>query len=330
MNSFGRVLRMTVFGESHGEAVGVVIDGCPAGLPLSTENFTEDLRQRQSGKEGTTPRREPDVPFFKSGLFNQKTTGAPLTILFENKDVRPEDYLSTKDTPRPGHVDFVAAHKYGGFYDFRGSGPFSGRLTVALVAAGVVAKKILAPAAVNASLLEVHGSPDIQAVVQSAAQDNDSVGGLIECRVSGLPIGLGEPFFDSVESLISHMVFAVPGIKGVEFGAGFAASRMKGSEFNDIIIDREGKTETNHSGGINGGITNGNDLVFRVAVRPPASINKEQTSINLRTGKPEKMTVQGRHDVCIALRMPVIVEAVAAFVLADLALIEQKIPRIFN
>lgn len=330
MNSLGRLLQITVFGESHGEAVGVVIDGCPAGLPLSIEDFTTDLKRRQPGTEGTTSRREPDIPLIKSGLFNQKTTGAPLTILFENKDIQSDDYNSFQDTPRPGHVDYVAKHKYGGHFNFRGSGPFSGRLTVGLVTAGVIAKKILAPIEVRASLLEVNGEKNIQEAVRSAVEEKNSVGGLIECRVGGLPVGLGEPFFDSVESMISHAIFAIPGLKGIEFGAGFAAGRMKGSQFNDIFIDKEGKTKTNHAGGINGGITNGNELVFRIAVRPPASINREQDTINLKTGQPAKVLVKGRHDVCIALRMPVIVEAVTAFVLADLAMIEQNIPRIIK
>lgn len=328
MNSFGRLMRLTIFGESHGEAVGVVIEGCPAGLSLTEKDFSADLSRRQAGLEGTTARREPDIPILKSGLFKNKTTGAPLMILFENKDVKSEDYTPFKDTPRPGHVDFVAHNKYGGFYDFRGSGPFSGRLTVALVAAGIIAKKILIPAVVSASLLEVNGRHDIQEAVQTAIQEKDSVGGIIECRVNDLPVGLGEPFFDSVESLISHIVFAIPGIKGIEFGAGFSASRMKGSQFNDILINKEGKTATNFSGGISGGITNSNELVFKVAVRPPSSIGKEQDTINLKTGQPAKVSAKGRHDVCIALRMPVIIEAVTAFVLADLALIEQKIPRI--
>ncbi len=330
MNSFGRLMRLTIFGESHGEAVGMVMEGCPAGLSLTEEDFPADLSRRQSGLEGTTARREPDTPILKSGLFKNKTTGAPLMIMFENKDVKSEDYAPLKETPRPGHVDFVAHNKYGGFYDFRGSGPFSGRLTVALVAAGIIAKKILTPATISASLLEVNGSHDIQEAVQTAIQEKDSVGGIIECRVNKLPIGLGEPFFDSVESLISHIVFSIPGIKGIEFGAGFSASRMKGSQFNDILINKEGKTATNYSGGINGGITNGNELVFKVAVRPTSSIGIEQDTINLKTGQPAKVSAKGRHDVCIALRMPVIIEAVTAFVLADLALIEQEIPKILK
>jgi chorismate synthase len=330
MNSFGRLFRITLFGESHGESIGVVINGCPAGLPLSIKDFSKDLRRRQAGAPGTTQRREPDIPIIKSGLYKSRTTGAPLFIMFENKDIQSEKYLSIRDTPRPGHADFVAQLKYGGYNDFRGSGHFSGRLTVGLVAAGVVAKKILAPAVVEASVTEVGGQKKIEETVESALKADDSIGGIVECHTKGLPVGLGEPFFDSVESLISHLVFAIPGIKGIEFGSGFACSRMRGSECNDIILNRKGRTKTNHAGGINGGITNGNELFFRAAVKPPSSIKKEQHTINFRTGKPVKITVHGRHDICIALRMPVIIEAVTAVVLADLSLIEQKIPRIMK
>lgn len=330
MNSFGRLFKIALFGESHGEDVGILIDGCPAGLSLTQEDFFADLRRRLAGAPGTTERREPDMPLIKSGLLNQKTTGAPLLILFENKDVLSKDYKNLQDIPRPGHADFVARQKYGGFNDFRGGGHFSGRLTVTLVAAGVVAKKILEPASIEATLLEAGGSRDFKKAVQSALEENDSIGGIVECRAGGIPIGLGEPFFDSIESQISHLVFAVPGIKGIEFGAGFACSRMKGTECNDVIVNREGKTKTNHAGGVNGGITNGNELVFRVAVRPPSSVGKEQRSINLKTGKRVKISVQGRHDACIALRMPVIIEAATAVILADFMLIEQKALRVIR
>jgi len=330
MNSFGRFLRMAVFGESHGEAVGVVIDGCPAGIPLCVQDFSSDLTRRRAGAEGTTSRREPDIPLIKSGLFNQKTTGAPLAILFENTDTISEDYTNLKDRPRPGHADFVAFRKFGGHNDYRGSGAFSGRLTVALVAAGVVAKKVIDPILVKASVLEVDGQTDLKTAVKSAVKDKDSAGGLIACRVERAPVGLGEPFFDSVESLISHAVFAIPGVKGIEFGAGFASGRMRGSEFNDPIETPDGKTKTNHAGGMNGGITNGNQVLFRIAVRPPSSIAREQDTVDLGTGQPAKIRATGRHDVCFALRMPVIVEAVSAFVLADFMLVEHKIPRILN
>jgi chorismate synthase len=330
MNSFGRLFRMSIFGESHGECVGVLIDGCPAGLPLAPADFASDLKRRQPGLPGTTARRETDAPLIESGVLNRKTDGAPLLILLENKDVRSKDYASYSETPRPGHADFVALQKFGGFADLRGGGHFSGRLTVGLVAAGVVAKKLIAPASVEARLISAGGSEKIGDAVRAAQESGDSVGGIIEARAMRLPVGLGEPFFDSVESVLSHLIFAIPGVKGIEFGAGFAAAGRLGSEYNDVIMNAKGKTRTNHSGGINGGLTNGNDLVFRIAVRPTASIAREQETINLRTGRATKIAVRGRHDACIALRMPVIVEAAAAVALADLLLLEQIIPRILR
>jgi chorismate synthase len=328
MNTFGRIFRVSIFGESHGSGVGVLIDGCPAGLPLSPGEFAADLERRRPGKPGTTARREPDTPVIASGILDGRTTGAPILITFKNQDARPEDYAGRGETPRPGHADLVALQKYGGFADLRGGGHFSGRLTVGLVAAGVIARRLIAPTAVAARLVYAGGNENIEAAVSAARQEGDSVGGIIETRVKRVPAGLGEPFFDSVESVLSHLLFAVPGVKGIEFGAGFAAAGMRGSECNDVLISRRGKTRTNHSGGINGGLTNGNDLVFRIAVRPPASIAKEQTTLNLRTGQTVTMTVRGRHDICIALRLPVIVEAAAAVGLADLFLLEQRIPRI--
>jgi len=328
MNSFGRIFRVSIFGESHGEDVGILVDGCPAGLPLTAGDFSPDLKRRQPGRKGTTPRKEKDVPRLVSGIFNEKSTGAPILILFPNKDINSKDYQTLRTIPRPGHADFVARKKYGGYQDHRGAGHFSGRLTVGLTAAGVVAKKIISPAAVKAELISVDGRKDIEAAVDEALKDQDSVGGIVECRASGLPVGLGEPFFDAVESLISHIIFAVPGIRGIEFGSGFASSRMKGSECNDILLDREGTTETNHAGGINGGITNGNEMVFRVAVKPPSSIPREQKTADLQSGEIKTISVPGRHDACIALRMPVIIEACAALVLADLMLIAQERTRI--
>jgi len=328
MNSFGRIFRISILGESHGDSLGILIDGCPAGLPLSPRDFTADLRRRQPGLPGTTARREPDIPLLKSGVLGRKTNGAPLLVLFENKDVRSEDYCSYDQVPRPGHADLVAWHKFGGYGDLRGGGHFSGRLTVGLVAAGVVAKKLLQPATVRARVTSVGGSEDFRAAVLTAQKDEDSIGGIVEARAARLPIGLGEPFFDSVESVLSHLLFAIPGIKMVEFGEGSASALMRGSEYNDAILDAGGKTRTNHCGGVSGGLTNGNDLVFRVAVRPPASIGKEQETVNVRTGRAAKIAVRGRHDVCIALRMPVIVEAAAAVALADFLLLEQRIPRI--
>jgi chorismate synthase len=328
LNSFGRIFRVHIFGESHGECVGLTIDGCPAGLSLLADDFTADIERRKPGALGTTPRKEDDIPQIKTGVFNGKTTGAPITILFENNNTRSTDYEKQRAVPRPGHADFVASKKFGGFEDYRGSGHFSGRLTVCMVAAGVVAKKMLKDININASITEIGGESDTEKGLQKAFDAKDSVGGIVECKVSGLPVGLGEPFFDSAESLLAHTVFAIPAVRGVEFGTGFAAAKMFGSEHNDSIEDRSGKTFTNHAGGIVGGLTNGNELVFRIAVKPTSSTPKEQQTLNSDTGNVEAFSVKGRHDLCIALRVPVVLEAVTAIVLADLMLLEQRIPRI--
>ena len=329
MNTFGRLFRVNIFGESHGESVGVNIDGCPAGLSLPLEDFLPDLERRKGGmQKGTTPRKEDDLPIFKSGLFNNTSTGSPITILFENNNTRSGDYEKQRAVPRPGHADFVAHKKFGGFEDYRGGGPFSARLTVGLVAAGVIAKKMLGTSQVVATILEIGGESDLDKGLQKAIDAKDSIGGIIECRVSGLPVGLGEPFWDSVESLIAHAIFAIPAVRGVEFGTGFAAARMFGSEHNDAIEDMQGHTRTNHAGGVVGGITNGNELVFRLAIKPTSSTPKEQQTLNWETEQQERFSVKGRHDLCVALRAPVIVEAVAAIVLADLLLLEQKVGRI--
>lgn len=328
MNTLGHSFRVSIFGESHGDCVGTVIDGCPAGLPLSPADLAPDIERRKPGGPGGTSRREPDVPEFRSGILDGRATGAPLTIVFANRNARSADYEALRDIPRPGHADLVARVKFGGFNDPRGGGHFSGRLTLPLVAAGAVAKKMLAPASLKAALLEAGGSTDIEEAVRAAASEGDSIGGLVECRGSGFPPGLGEPFFDAVESAIAHAVLAVPGIAGIEFGAGFAVSRMRGSAANDAPVDARGKMRTNTCGGINGGITNGNEIVFRAAVKPPSSIRREQDSIDLGSGLPVRISVPGRHDACIALRMPVIVEAAAAVVLADLMLRLERHPRI--
>jgi len=331
MNGFGRIFRVNVFGESHGVSVGVNIDGVPAGLPLKQEDFLEDLERRKGGSRGTTPRKEEDLPYIKSGVFNDRTTGAPITILFENNNTRSADYEKLREFPRPGHADFVATKKYGGFEDYRGGGHFSGRLTLNLVAAGVIAKKLLgAGITVTAKLKEVGGYADPEEGLEAAIAAKDSVGGIVECVVDGLPIGLGEPFFDSIESCLAHAAFSIPAIKGVEFGSGFAAARMKGLEHNDPIIDTTGKTATNNAGGVVGGITNGNQLVYRVAVKPTSSTPKEQNTLNIKSGEVETFSVKGRHDLCIALRVPVVLEAVTAMVLADFMLLEQRVGRIFN
>jgi chorismate synthase len=332
MNTFGTLFRTHIFGESHGPSVGIVIDGCPAGLELTAEDFFVDTRRRQGGNlPGTTPRKEDDLPIFLSGVFKNKTTGAPLTIIFENNNTRSGDYEKQRAVPRPGHADFTASQKFGGYEDYRGGGHFSGRLTVCLVAAGVVAKKILAYQQINcvATLTEVGGETNIEAGIEKAIKAGDSVGGIVACTVQNLPVGLGEPFFDSVESLLAHAVFSIPAIKGIEFGAGFAAAKMFGSEHNDAIQNKEGTTITNHAGGISGGITNGNELVFRIAVKPTSSTPKPQETYNNESGEVETFSVKGRHDLCIALRVPVVLEAVTTMVLADLLMKEQKVKRVF-
>jgi chorismate synthase len=329
MNSFGRLFRTSIFGESHGYGVGVVVDGVPAGIPFEEKDMLADLDRRRAGAKGTTPRKEADMPKIISGTFNGKTTGAPLTILFENMNVRSRDYTKLRETPRPGHADFTASQKFGGFEDYRGGGHFSGRLTLGLVSAGSLAKKIIHPTNISASILEVGGSENIETAVDKAMEEKDSIGGIIECRASQMPTGLGEPFFDSVESVLSHMIFAIPAIKGIEFGSGFAASRMKGSEHNDNFISPDGITETNHAGGVNGGITNGNDLVFRIAVKPTSSTHQTQKTINVATNEIVDLKVEGRHDMCIALRVPVVCEAATAIVLADFFLQEQKAGKVF-
>ncbi len=342
MNSFGRIFRISILGESHGESVGVTIDGCPAGLPLSVEDFITDIERRKGGNQkGTTPRKEDDLTIFKSGIFNNKTTGAPITILFENNNTRSTDYEKQRAVPRPGHADFVAHEKFGGYEDFRGGGHFSGRLTVALVAAGVIAKKLLTllhasldeanpqPSInVHAEIVEIGGETDLEKGLQKAIDTKDSIGGIVSCSVTGLPIGLGEPFFDSAESLLSHAVFAIPAVRGIEFGTGFAAARMFGIEHNDSIEDKSGKTKTNHAGGIVGGITNGNELVFRIAIKPTSSTPKQQQTLNWESGEVESFSVKGRHDLCIALRVPVVLEAVTAVVIADMMLLEQRLKRV--
>ncbi len=330
MNSFGRVFRIHLHGESHGREIGVTIDGCPAGLPLSVEDFSADLQRRRSGAPGTTKRREADVPEIRSGICQGRTSGAPLLISFSNQDARSEDYLSSSAIPRPGHADFAAGKKFGGFHDRRGGGMFSGRLTLGLVAAGVVAKKIIVPLRLQARLLEAGGSRHIEKTVEQALKSNDSLGGLLECRAFRVPAGLGEPFFDSLESLIAHLVFAVPGIKGIEFGTGFRSAAMTGSAYNDLILNRGGKTRTNHSGGCNGGISNGNQLLFRAAARPTASIGLGQLTYNPITGLREELRLAGRHDTCFALRLPVVLEAVSAVVLADLLILAGRIKPVWR
>lgn len=333
MNSFGEIFRISVYGESHGKGVGVVIDGCPAGIDLDEENFTEDLSRRRAGKIGTTPRIEKDIPMFLSGVFNGKTTGAPVNIFFKNENTNSKAYTDFRDHPRPGHSDFTAHEKYGGFNDIRGGGMFSGRVTLAVVSAGVIAKKILQKFCENIeiesriiSLGELMLTDNniseerIDNYLKKIQSEGDSIGGIIECRGKNIPKSLGEPFFDSVESVVSHLIFSIGGVRGIEFGSGFNSAKMKGSECNDVFINSDGKTLTNNCGGINGGITNGNDIVFRTAVKPTSSIFKSQNTYSFAENKISELKIKGRHDTAFVLRVPVVVESYLAIALADLYL----------
>ena len=367
MNTFGRKFRVSIFGESHGEGIGVVLDGVPAGLDLSEADFAADIDRRRSGARGTTPRKESDKPQILSGVFEGHTTGAPLAIVFKNENTKSQDYSLFAAMPRPGHADLTAALKWDDCQDPRGGGHFSGRLTLPVTAAGVVAKKILADAtildetacnAVSARIIELGGipvqagsvqegavgasevvpgsvqegavgafegaeiCPAWQAAIDEAIAEGDSLGAVIECVVPNIDPGYGEPFWDSVESVISHAVFAIPGVRGIEFGDGFKAAAMKGSEHNDPIGE-DCRPVKNGAGGVNGGITNGAPIVFRVAFKPTSSIRKAQRTYNFQTGQMDMLEVPGRHDVCYALRAPVVVEAMTAIALADLALLGQ-------
>lgn len=324
MNSWGNIFRVSIWGESHGAQVGVSIDGVPAGIPLNEADFLADLERRKAGGAGTTKRIESDMPHIVSGLYEGHTTGSPLTIVFLNENTRSGDYKNLVAHPRPSHADLVAQQKWNGMNDPRGGGHFSGRLTLGLVAAGVVAKRIVGhEVSFKTTITEIGGVSDkaqFETIIEQARMAQDSVGGIIECRVQGIGAGLGEPFFDSAESLIAHLLFSVPAVKGVEFGAGFGAARMRGSEHNDAIIDNQGHTATNNAGGIVGGITNGNEIIVRAAVKPTASISRPQSTYNFETNEVEELIIKGRHDVCITLRAAVVVEAAIAIALADLKL----------
>lgn len=321
MNTFGRLFRVSIYGESHNKSTGVIVDGCPSGIGLDLQDFVHDLSRRKGGGKATTERVEEDIPNIQSGVFEGRTTGSPILITFENKNTDPSAYDKNRYIPRPGHSDLTAYYKYHGHNDHRGGGHSSGRLTVGLVAAGVIARKILGKIRISCNIKEIGGQENYTSIIDKARNEGDSLGGILECRAENVPIGMGEPFFDSVESILAHMIFAVPGIKGIEFGSGFHCASMKGSEFNDEICDKTGATFTNNSGGINAGISNGNDIVFRVAVRPTPSIKKGQRTVNMKTMKREILYIEGRHDICFCLRMPVIIEAVTAIAIADLSLL---------
>ncbi len=348
----GSSLSLSVFGQSHSEAIGMTLDGLPAGIPVDPDRLQRFLNRRAPGRKSwSTPRREEDSPEFLCGLKDYRTCGAPLTALIRNRNTRSSDYDALRILPRPGHADFTAQMKYGGFQDYAGGGHFSGRLTAPLCVAGGILLQFLAMRGITADarIVSLAGIKDqalfcesvsekefptvsdeaaerMIAAIESARTDGDSVGGVIECVIRGVPAGLGEPMFDGVENRLAQLAFAVPAVKGIEIGAGFAAASMRGSGHNDAFTVKDGRvrTVTNHSGGILGGIADGEDIVFRVAVKPTPSISQPQQSVNLETLQPEMLSVTGRHDPCIVPRAVPVFEAVAAIAVADLLLVSSK------
>ncbi len=325
MNSFGTLFRITVYGESHGKAIGVIIDGMPAGIKIDSESIFLDMQKRKPSQMGSTPRKEDDEVNIMSGVFNGYSTGAPIHLMIENHNVKSSDYDELKAHPRPGHADFVAEKKYRGFQDHRGGGHFSGRLTAAIVAAGSIAKQII-PFKLSHQIVQIGEEKDpnkFASLIQSVADEKDSIGGIIEVKVTNMQVGLGEPIFDKLDAKIAQMMFAIPAVKALNIGTGFNGIHLRGSSFNDKIIDNEGKTETNHSGGISGGISNGNDLVLTVMIKPAASIGKAQMTYHLKKDDMESLEVVGRHDAAITLRAGIVLENALAIVLADHYLISK-------
>ncbi len=320
-NSFGTLFKITTWGESHGQAIGVVIDGCPAGLNLKSSDIQHELDKRKPGQSKlTTARKEVDKVEILSGIFENKTTGTPISLLIRNSDVRSKDYEKIKNLYRPGHADFTYDAKYG-IRDYRGGGRASARETATRVAAGAIAKKLIPSLKIKATLIE----PSLK-TIDSAKKEGDSVGGLIECVIKNVPAGLGSPVFDKLDARLGQAMLSIPGTKGFEIGSGFKAAEMKGSENNDEFLMKKGEviTKTNNAGGILGGISNGMDIVFRVAFKPTSSIAEKQHTVDSK-GKNKEIKIEGRHDPCIALRATPIVEAMAALVLADEYLIQKTV-----
>ena len=320
-------LSLSIFGQSHGPAIGMTLDGVPAGEAVDLDQLRRFLQRRAPGQSPwSTPRKEADIPEFLSGLFDSKTCGAPIAAIIRNQDVRAADYEALRDIPRPGHADFTAHVKYGGHRDMSGGGHFSGRLTAPLCIAGGLCLQMLQRRgiAIDARILSLGEAldPPFDGEIERAKEAKDSVGGIIECIATGLPPGLGEPIFGGMESRISGLVFGIPGVKGIEFGAGFQAAAMRGSEHNDpFYFDGDHiKTRTNHHGGILGGITSGMPLVCRVAIKPTPSIGRAQESINLRTRESASLEIEGRHDPCIVPRAVPCVEAALAIAIFDAVL----------
>ncbi len=365
-NTFGTKFKITSFGESHGKVVGIVIDGIPAGLEFDLNYIQNELDKRKPGQSNlTTSRKEQDKVKVLSGIFNDKTTGAPICLIIENQDVDSSNYEKTKDLLRPSHVDYVILQKFGGFADYRGSGRFSGRITAGFVMAGAVAKQILSMVKIsilaytksigNIEDIKDYSLEDIESIKQKreksrvraldlelsekmekqieiAKKANDSLGGTISCIIKNVPPGIGGPLFNNLESNLSKGIFSVPAIKGIEFGAGFKASRMMGSEHNDPWTIKEGKIKTtkNDSGGIIGGISTGMPILFTVAVKPTPSIGIIQKTVNIKTMKEEEIKIEGRNDPCIVPRAVVVIESIAAIIILDHLLIEGKIPSVLK
>ncbi len=351
---WGNNIRISIFGESHGNAIGINIDGLPSGFHIDMDKVMVEMARRAPGKSPlSTPRKEGDVPEILSGYFKGKTTGTPLCAIIRNSNTKSKDYSKLKDVMRPGHADYTGAIRYDGFNDYRGGGHFSGRITAPLVFAGAICKQILERKGIsivahvnsignikdksfldvdiNEELISSLNGKELPLVnseleeamrqeVMNARKDMDSVGGTIECAVLGIKPGIGNPFFDSVESTLAHLMFSVPAVKGIEFGKGFDISKMRGSEANDeyYLDDKAVKTRTNNNGGILGGITNGMPIVFKVAIKPTASIFKEQSTVNIATMEETKLSIEGRHDPCIVQRALPVIEAVTAIGILEL------------
>ena len=351
-NTFGSAVALTIFGESHGPAIGAVLDGIAAGIPVDTAFLAERMDRRRARGDGlSTARTEADVIEFLSGVLDGHTTGTAITLIVRNGNTRSGDYAKTADLLRPGHADYTAYAKYEGYQDARGGGHFSGRITAAVVAAGALCESILQglgirtythiaevagiadaplssaagqsfsePAPGHFALLDPAKEIPMQEAIRAAAAGGDSVGGILETVITGLPAGLGEPFFDSVESTLAHLLFAMPAVKGIEFGAGFGFARLRGSTANDPFVMQDGRvvTATNRNGGVNGGITNGMPVVFRTVVKPTPSIYKEQSTVDMVTRTDARLQIQGRHDPCITARAGVVQNTLAAFGVLDL------------
>jgi len=361
-NSLGKQFTITSFGESHGRCVGVTIDGCPAGLPLTEEDIQREVDKRKPGASVAATRRvEEDKVEILSGVFNERTTGAPVCLLIWNKDIDSSEYEKTRFLPRPGHADYTAFIKYGGFNDFRGGGRFSGRITATFVMAGAVAKKLLNLVGIEVlaytieiggikaetkGLDEIRGNvernplkcADLEAaeemarVIEKAREESDSVGGTIEGMALNVPVGLGEPIFDTLEGDLAKALFAIPAVKGVEFGSGFSAARKRGSENNDPFTIKDGKivTVTNNAGGILGGMSNGMPIVVRVAVKPTPSIARSQETVDMKKMQSTSLEVKGRHDTCIVPRAVAVVESMMAVTLCDFAVRAGLIPEVIK